>query len=80
MFYGQRKRISICIVSEDKIYNEGKRIPPNDVKKAVGNKLWVQRKYDSLGLYKEAKIYTVLLRQLKKYKIIQLLLRKIFVI
>lgn len=50
------------------------------MKKAVGNKLWVQKKYDSLILYKEAKIYTVLLRQLKKYKIIQLLLRKIFVI
>lgn len=49
----------ICIVSEDKIYNEGKRIPPNDVKEAAGHKLWVQKKHESLGLYKEAKIYTV---------------------
>lgn len=49
----------ICIVAEDKIYDEGKKIPPNDVKEAAGHKLWVQKKYESLGLHKDAKIYTV---------------------
>ena len=31
----------------------------NDVKEAAGHKLWVQKKHENLGLYKEAKIYTV---------------------
>lgn len=49
----------ICIVAEDKIYNEGKKIPPNDVKEAAGHELWVRKKYESLGLHKDARIYTV---------------------
>lgn len=49
----------ICIVAEDKIYNEGKKIPPNDVKEAAGHALWVQSKYESLCLHKDVKIYTV---------------------
>ena len=51
----------ICIVSEDKIYHDGKKIPPNDVKEAAGHELWVKNKHDSLGLYNDAKIYTVFL-------------------
>lgn len=51
----------ICIVAEDKIYHEGKKIPPNDVKEASGHKLWVRDKYEKLGLYEDAKIYTVFL-------------------
>lgn len=49
----------ICIVAEDKIYDEGKKIPPNDVKEAAGHALWVQNKHEALGLYKDAKIHTV---------------------
>ena len=49
----------ICIVAEDKIYNEGKKIPPNDVKEAAGHALWVQKKYESFNLLQDAKIYTV---------------------
>lgn len=49
----------ICIVAEDKIYNEGKRIPPNDVKEAAGHELWIQKKHESLDLHKDVKIYTV---------------------
>lgn len=49
----------ICIVAEDKIYIEGKKISPNDVKEAAGHALWVQKKHESLNLHKDAKIYTV---------------------
>lgn len=49
----------ICIVAEDKIYKDGKKIPPNHVKEAAGHELWVQSKYEELGLHKDAEIYTV---------------------
>ncbi len=49
----------ICIVAEDKIYDEGKKIPPNDVKEAAGHALWVKNKCEFLDLYEDATIYTV---------------------
>ena len=50
----------ICIVAEDKIYIEKtKKIPPDDVREAAGHALWVRKKHEDLGLYEEAKIYTV---------------------
>ncbi len=50
----------ICIVAEDKIYIEKtKKMPPDDVREAAGHALWVRKKHEDLGLYEEAKIYTV---------------------
>jgi len=49
----------VCIVAEDKIYEEGKLIPPNDVKEAAGHEKWVRNKADNLDLSKSVKIYTV---------------------
>lgn len=49
----------ICIVAEDKIYMEGKRIPPNDVKEAAGHEAWVRSKYETLDLHNDVKVHTV---------------------
>lgn len=50
---------NLCIVSEDKIYEEGKLIPPNDVKEAAGHEAWVRNKSEKLDLSKEANVITI---------------------
>lgn len=49
----------LCIVAEDKIYTEGKLIPPNDVKEAAGHEAWVRNKVKNLDLSEEVKVITV---------------------
>ena len=49
----------ICIVAEDKIYREGKQIPPNDVKEAAGHEQWIRKKVKRLGLREDVQVYTV---------------------
>lgn len=49
----------LCIVAEDKIYKDGKLIPPNDVKEAAGHEVWVRKKCESLDLSNNVRIITV---------------------
>lgn len=49
----------MCIVSENKIYDDGKLIPPNHVKEAAGHSEWVKEKAESLNISSEAVIITV---------------------
>ena len=56
----------VCIVSEDKIYEEGKLIPPNDVKEAAGHEVWIRKKLDRLDLHHDVKVYTVFITTAKK--------------
>lgn len=49
----------LCIVSEDKIYTDGKLIPPNDVKEAAGHAEWIKNKADILDIQDDAEIITV---------------------
>lgn len=50
---------NICIVAEDKIYDEGKLIPPNHVKEASSHALWVKNKAELLEINSDAVIIPV---------------------
>lgn len=49
----------VCIVAEDKIYEDGKQIPPTHIKEAAGHDAWVRNKLERLDLSDKVQVYTV---------------------